>query len=110
MITLINSVNKPQYDELFNKASNALGKEISNLNEYFENLNTLVVEHGLDYARLPLDEECFKIEADTRTITVPTHFKKNGVGIQGDETAEIIYFKVARYFELADLTQTEIRI
>ena len=65
---------------------------------------------GRRYAMLPVDEEVFFIDANSRTITVPTSFKRNGIAVQGDEVAEIIYFKINRYFDFMDLNNTEIYI
>lgn len=65
---------------------------------------------GRRYAMLPVDEEVFKIDANTRMIEVPENFGKNGIAVQGDEVAEVIYFKIARYFDFMDLNNTEIYI
>ena len=45
----------------------------------------------------------FEIDADKRTITVPTHFAKNGVGVHGDHMAEVLYFRIDKYFDYQDL-------
>lgn len=50
------------------------------------------------------------IDANSRVITVPADFKKNGIAVQGDEVAEIVYFKINRYFDFMDLNNTEIYI
>ena len=84
MITTYNSL----YDELFAEASDAIGSPITNLDEYFSHLNELV-EIDEKYMMLPLDEEPFVIDANSRIITVPNQFK-NGVGVTGDHLAEII--------------------
>lgn len=65
---------------------------------------------GRRYAMLPVDEEVFYIDANTRQISVPTSFKRNGIAVQGDEVAEIVYFKINRYFDFMDLNNTEIYI
>lgn len=65
---------------------------------------------GKRYAMLPLDEEHFKIDANSRIITVPEAFRKNGIAVQGDETAEVIYFKIDRYFDFMDLNNAYIII
>lgn len=52
---------------------------------------------------MPLDEPMFEINANQRTITVPSHFSKNGVGVYGDHMAEVLYFSVDRYFDYQDL-------
>lgn len=65
---------------------------------------------GRRYAMLPLDEEHFKIDANSRIITVPESFRKNGIAVQGDEVAEVVYFKIHRYFDFMDLNNTYIII
>ena len=65
---------------------------------------------GRRYAMLPLDEEHFTIDANSRMITVPESFSKNGIAVQGDETAEVVYFKIDRYFDFMDLNNAYIII
>ena len=55
------------------------------------------------YFLMPLDEPLFEIDANKRTISVPAHFSKNGVGVYGDHMAEVLYFAVDRYFDYQDL-------
>lgn len=55
------------------------------------------------YTRLPIDEDLFVIDTNTRVITIPPSFAKNGISVQGDEISEIIYFKVDRYYDATDL-------
>ena len=62
------------------------------------------------YVVLPVDEETFNIDANSRAIAVPASFKKNGVGIQGDHTAEIVYFVIDRYFDNTDLAEQSMKI
>ena len=83
--------------------------KISTLNDYFCNIIEL---SGINpqYVVLPLDEEIFEINANARTITVPAGFKKNGVGVQGDHTAETIHFVIDRYFDSIDLAADDIFI
>ena len=79
-------------------------EQITSLDEYFsyiEDLNHI----NRKYTILPLDEEPFVIDANTRTITVPKSFKTNGISVQGDEAAETIYFIIDRFF---DVTSGEI--
>lgn len=59
---------------------------------------------------LPGDEGLFEIDANSRKITTPTEFSRNGVGVEGDELAEIIYFSIDRYFDTTDLFEKEIFI
>jgi hypothetical protein len=58
---------------------------------------------GRRYTMLPLDEAAFTVDANTRAITVPPEFLANGVGVQGDKYAEILYFVVDRFFDISDL-------
>lgn len=123
MITYIDKNNAAQYTALFRKAEEALAlpeKTISTLEQYFYYLPDLMAlkkegsEYGemlgRRYAMLPVDEDVFYIDANTRQIEVPASFKKNGIAVQGDEVAEIIYFKINRYFDFMDLNNTEIYI
>lgn len=59
---------------------------------------------------LPLDEPHFIIDSNTRAITVPAEFKKNGIAVQGDDLAEIVYFEIDRYFDAVDFNNCEIYI
>lgn len=62
---------------------------------------------------LPLEEltdDVFIINANTRGINVPNNFKKNGIAVQGDHAAEVVYFKIDRYFDMHDLSLADIYI
>ena len=48
------------------------------------------------FSVLPLDEDVFEIDANTRLIKVPSSFATNGISVQGDEVAEVIYFEINR--------------
>jgi hypothetical protein len=48
---------------------------------------------------MPLDEPLFEIDANSRSIAVPSEFSRNGVGVKGDHQAETLYFRVDRYFD-----------
>lgn len=62
------------------------------------------------YLMIPLDEEYFKINANTRVISIPTIFASNGVSIAGDQRAETLLFEVDRYFDFIDLLRTNIYV
>lgn len=49
---------------------------------------------------LPLDEEPFEVNANTRKINIPTSLKQ--IGVVGDNYAEIVFFKIDRYFDAVD--------
>lgn len=82
---------------------------ITSIEEYFSWLN-LLGKINRKYTILPLDEPHFEINANTRSILIPSDFKKNGVAVQGDDLAEVLYFKVDRYFDYMDLNNCDIFI
>lgn len=91
---------------------------IETLEEYFCNIDSLLgsldgdeaEDYDPKYIMLPLDEEPFEIDANARTITVPAAFRKNGVGVQGDEIAEMLYFTIDRYFDAVDFDTADIYV
>lgn len=103
MITAINENNMVAYKKLFEKANAVLGNgsAIDDIESYFQHLQTLI-EKNPQFSILPLDENFFEIDADARTIYVPEAFQKNGLSVQGDETAEIVWFKIDRYYDIMD--------
>ena len=119
MITRITKENRAKYVKLFAKATEALKASnstnypedftISSLVEYFQHIEQLF-DLDPQYVRLPLDEETFDIDLNTRQITVPASFKKAGLGVQGDDLAETVYFKTDRFFDMTDLNETFIVI
>jgi len=130
MVTYISKANADKYRILFEKASQALkdntpdylqdtvGEDflIGSLNEYFGYLEDLVKLSDDDdtnrfFVRLPLDEDFFVIDANSRTVTVPnSSFGRYGVGVQGDEMAEVVYFTIDRYFDSMDLANDNMNI
>lgn len=130
MVTYISSANADKYNLLFDKASKALIENppenreaefsedfaITTLNEYFAYLEDLVkISDNEDisrfFVRLPLDEDFFEIDANSRTIKVPnSSFGRYGVGVQGDELAEVVYFTIDRYFDSTDLASDDLNI
>ena len=86
----------------------------------------------LIYLKLPLDEPPIWIDANTRTISRKIEesgygqwgdgkfieYKKgsahpfftNGIAVQGDEVAEIIFFEIDRFFDAMDLDLTKIAV
>lgn len=82
---------------------------ITSLEELFTNME-YITKYAPIYTRLPLDEEPFFIDADKRSITVPKDFATNGVSVQGDEVAEILFFKINRFFDATDLSTCDILI
>ena len=121
MITIVNENNREAYKKLWEAAMAELnnGATINSLETYFSHIETLVnktlphdEKYGRKYSILPImrEDDYFIIDANTRTIKVPDVFRKNGLGVQGDQTAETIYFKINRYFDAMDLNNTEIYI
>jgi hypothetical protein len=103
---------------------------ISSLNTYFSWINDLlnisylpkfdennqIVQgefvdfDGMRFSMLPIDEEVFAINANTRVIDVPKAFKDNGISVQGDEISEVVYFKVDRFYDATDLFNQDVMI
>lgn len=118
MITLYNNYNKPDfnaaYADLFVKAHQLLANNdiivepFTGLDDYFAHIGD-IVKLDPNYAMLPLDEDPFVIDANARTITVPTAFVKCA-GVQNDALCEIITFTVDRYFDYVDLDNTSIMV
>lgn len=110
MITKITKDNKGQYDALFQLASQELGlsqaEYINSLDAYFANFPTLSSKSNNIFKTLPLDEPAFEIDANSRVIAVPEVFRKNGISVQGDQAAEVVYFIVDRFFDTVDLYTT----
>ena len=117
MITFVDSSNSGIYGARFAKATLLLqsydemssDSAISTLEEYFLYLKELA-NHDVYYTMLPIDEDTFDIDANTRKIDVPEEFQKNGISVQGDEIAEIIYFKINRFYDAIDLATKDIYI
>lgn len=113
MITKITPENTTKYQALFEKVNEILDlpkkdeqgtvitHAISTLDGYFQHLNE-ISQKDPSLIILPLDEEKFFIDGNSRKIAVPQALTKNGVGVQGDHYAEYIYFEIDRYFENID--------
>ena len=65
---------------------------------------------GMKFAILPIDEDVFEIDANTRRISVPQVFNTNGLSVQSDQISEVVYFKVNRYYDATDLYTQDIMI
>ena len=98
------------YDELFqrvNEIFNFSGNDmIGDINDYFTvlgNLKEKVLANEIDpyFLILPNDEPLLKIDANTRKIDIKGW--ESGIGTQGDELAEVVYFSIDRYFDTVDL-------
>ena len=99
------------YQKLFDDVRTASNGQYSfdNLEAFYGSIEEVA---GVDpkFLRLPLDEPLFEIDANTRKITVPAEFRANGVSVQRDHLAEVIYFRIARFFDYTDLSTCEIVI
>ena len=103
------------YDELFTKAEALLkesnvtneGKEIviKDLPTYYRWLDKLEQIGGPEFLRLPLAEDYFRINTDTRQIIVPDMINSNEwvIGVKDDHLAEVLWFHVDRFFDGQDL-------
>lgn len=120
MITKIKNT-KELYRSQFEAINQALadsGSEIriNSLEDYFSNVRTIasLTKKGSDvkgkFLIMPLDEPFFEIDANARTINIPANFKRNGIAVQNDHWAEILYFKVDRYYDYQDLASLNIFI
>lgn len=88
--------------------------DLLNINEiqFYDEDGNLVVEDfdGMKFSMLPIDEDIFYIDANSRKITVPPVFKANGISVQSDEISEVIYFKINRFYDATDLFNQDIMI
>lgn len=115
------------YQGLFDKANRALNyidengntlkpdDVIKNIDDYFTCIKTLADyerNNGTDpiFTILPIEEETFNIDANTRKIDIPTSFLTSGIAVKGDEIAETLYFTIDRYFDVTDLYYKDILI
>ena len=95
---------------------------ITTIEQYFSYLPNLVElgvsekmydklrSEGRRYTMLPLDEDVLRVDGNARTITMPTNFVQNGLAVQGDKYAEIVYFMVDRFYDITDLDTCDIYI
>lgn len=95
------------YDDLFAKANETLGftdGRINSLVTYYQHLDELI-EESPEFLRIPLDEDPFEINASTRAIKIPDAIndKQWVIGVKDDHMAEVLFFKVDRFFDGQDL-------
>lgn len=120
MIVQINQNNSDKYRKLFTEAYEFLeslndspvtpGKnQFSSLAEYYGHIADLFNQAKYEYIMVPLDEEPFNIDLNTRTITVPSSFNKC-TSVQNDVLAETIIFVTDRYFDFMDLANVNIYV
>jgi hypothetical protein len=81
---------------------------IASLEEYFANIHTIYQftqafpQYTARCLAMAADEPMFEIDANSRVINVPAVFKKNGIAVMGDHKAEIVYFKIDKYFDFTN--------
>ena len=115
MIVSMNKANSDSYIALFSEACEALKAanyqidkgRFDSFAEYYSHMADFFNEGLYKYVMMPIDEESFKIDLNTRTIEVPQSFSKCA-SVQSDQLAETIIFIVDRYFDYMDLANTEI--
>lgn len=130
MITQITSATKDEYTRLFAEATDFLNRDdvavdsdiwtknkskINSLASYYFQLQNILKEENAEkgiekFLVLPLDEPIFEINANNRTINIPTEFRQNGIGALGDKGAEILYFSINRYFDAMDFGSNDVQI
>ena len=95
--------------------------EINSLEDYFVNIEAIralwvniaerqIPSPGGYLLLMPADEDIFMINANTREIAVPASVKKNGVGVFGDDGAEMLVLRIDRYFDNQDLLKCDCAI
>ena len=125
MIVSINKNNSDSYVNLFadayrflkdfderegtNYLDDTSKDSFSSLAEYYSHMADLFDAHGYQYIMVPLDEEPFTIDLNTRSITVPKSFTACA-SVQTDLLAETIVFVTDRYFDYMDLSNTDIYV
>jgi hypothetical protein len=77
------------------------------LDGYYAHMRDLVMLDA-NYLMLPSDEEPLVIDANSRTIKVPTNTFGKCAGVVGDSMCEIATFLIDRYFDYVDLATTKI--
>jgi hypothetical protein len=110
MITKLTAENNELYQARFALMNQAFEKKgvalrIASLEEYFANIETIFnfAQANPEYKgrclMMAVDEPLFEIDANSRVITIPAEFKKNGIAVIGDHLAETVYFKIDKYFD-----------
>ena len=96
-------------NNLYAAVGDLTGTTPTNVHEYLTIIDELMknMKDNLDanvynLLKFPVTEPVFEINPDTRDIIVPKAFKENGLTIQGDKLAEIVWFKIPRFFDLTD--------
>lgn len=93
---------------VFNKTEPVAPYRFLTIDDYFAHIGDLV-EINENYLMLPIDENPFVINANTRTISVPADFAKCAA-VVGDNLCEIVTFTIDRYFDFKDLAGENVQI
>lgn len=127
MIVKIDKDNSSAYNAWFSEITDAFKNSgdpaienivIDTLEAYYAHIEEIAKLSG-KYLRMPVnnddkhntDEDFLIINNNTREISVKaTSFAKNGIAVEADHLAEIVYFKVDRYFDRMDLAQDKMNI
>lgn len=72
-----------------------------------DNSYSVIHSKGRRFTMLPLDEDVFEVNANTKEIKVPENFRKNGIAVEGDELAEVVYFEIDRFYDATDLDSVD---
>ena len=129
MIVKINDKNSSAYNAWFSEITDAFKNSgdpaienivIDTLEAYYAHIYEIGhLPGGGRYLRMPVnndennntDEDFLIINNNTREISVKTtSFAKNGIAVEADHLAEIVYFKADRYFDRMDLAQNKMHI
>lgn len=78
---------------------------IQDLPSYYSKIDKLAKIGGPQYLRVPIDEEPFEIDTNTRKINIPADITGNKwvIGVKDDHMAEVLYFTIDRFFDDTDL-------
>ena len=110
------AIARQEYQQLFEMVGTLVSEKIESLSDYYRVLNDPVkgakirAEENGQYLRINLTEPMADIDLDKRSVLVPDEFTKTGAIVRGDHLAEVIFFKVARYFDEMDLSACECEI
>ena len=105
--TNLDSAYNSLFDEVRIKSEGQIN--VDNIESYYGRLGDIKLLDN-KFLRLPLDEPLFEIDANTRSINIPAEFRSNGLSVQGDHLAEMVFFKIDRYFDYTDLSSTNVCI
>lgn len=102
MISYCNALNDAEKSQL----GQEIPTEINSLRQYYEWVERTRHLGNFDLLRIPYQEDPLEIDLNSRKIIIPADslFGKYGFGVQGDHTAETVYFTCARYFDEMDLS------